>query len=347
MEIIQRMIPLVGLFIFIMTTIITLIVYLYNRFKVININPITKTYSGDLEHLIVDNDLTSSYGRAEVCLQLNNNSKYNKSIGLKKLEYCVTNYKNIDFNNIILDYDIKSSKKIVGGTYGEINEFLLYAVNNSYNNSRDEICIEYYGDGILINDSFDSKIKLNMKPGEIKEILKVDFLDKKLVGLFKKSLWTDLYIKILFKGESDTFSVKFIDGAFQFRMGQFGAGAPPNKNNVQNLLISKNSSDYNTRIIKVPSNSQEQFTLNLFTPKSSKFLFTIYYNGKNIYTDQIEINVPIYDVRHLSQKILFFGQFSNFMIENDLRVFNLDERIYDTSKLNFYNYNNYFSKQFN
>lgn len=35
------------------------------------------------------------------------------------------------------------------------------------------------------------------------------------------------------------------------------------------------------------------------------------------------------------------------MIENDLRVFNLDERIYDTSKLNFYNYNNYFSKQFN
>ncbi|TDM17206.1 hypothetical protein ETI11_07135 [Macrococcoides canis] len=119
-----------------------------------------------------------------------------------------------------------------------------------------------------------------MKPGEIKEILRVDFLDKKLVGLFKEFLWTELYIKILFKGESHTFSVKFVDGAFQFIMGQFGAGSPPDKNNVQNLLISKNSSDYNTRFIKVPSNSQEQFILNLFTPKPSKFLFTIYYNGK-------------------------------------------------------------------
>ncbi|WP_414053020.1 hypothetical protein [Macrococcus animalis] len=343
---IQKMIPL-GLFIFIMTTLITLIVYLYNRFKVININPITKTYSSDLEHFIVENDLTSSYGRAEVLLQLNNNSKFNKSIGLKKLEYRVTNYKNIDFNNIILDYDIKSSKKIVGGTYGEINEFLLFAVNNSYNKTRDEVYIEYYGDGILIKDIFDPKIKLIMKPGEIKEILRVDFLDKKLVGLFKECMWTDLYIKILFKGESDTFSVKFVDGEFKFRMGQFGAGAPPDKNNVQNLLISKNSSDYNTGIIKVPSNSQEQFTLKLFTPKSSKFIFTIYYNGKKIYTDQIEINVPIYDVRHLSKKILFFGQFSNFMIGNDLREFNLDEKIYDTSKLNFYDYNNYFSKQDN
>lgn len=344
---IQKIIPLAGLFIFIMTTLITFIVYLYNRLKLININPITKTYSRDLEHFIVDNDLTSSYGRAEVLLQLNNNSKYNKSISLKRLEYRVTNYKTIDFNNIILDYGINSSKKIVGGTYGEINEFLLYAVNNSYNDSSDEVYIEYYGDGKLINDIFDSKIELSMKPGEIKEILRVDFLDKKLVGLFKEFLWTELYIKILFKGESHTFSVKFVDGAFQFIMGQFGAGSPPDKNNVQNLLISKNSSNYNTRIIKVPSNSQEQFTLKLFTPKSAKFIFTIYYNSKKIYTDQMEINVPIYNVRHLTQSILFFGQFSNFMIEKDLRLFNLDEKFYNTSKLNFYDYNNYFSNQDN
>lgn len=119
---IQKIIPLAGLFIFIMTTLITFIVYLYNRLKLININPITKTYSRDLEHFIVDNDLTSSYGRAEVLLQLNNNSKYNKSISLKRFEYRVTNYKTIDFNNIILDYGINSSKKIVGGTYGEIND---------------------------------------------------------------------------------------------------------------------------------------------------------------------------------------------------------------------------------
>lgn len=61
----------------------------------------------------------------------------------------------------------------------------------------------------------------------------------------------------------------------------------------------------------------------------------------------MEINVPIYNVRHLTQSILFFGQFSNFMIEKDLRLFNLDEKFYNTSKLNFYDYNNYFSNQDN
>lgn len=69
-------------------------------------------------------------------------------------------------------------------------------------------------------------------------------------------MWTDLNISILFKGESHIFSLKFIDGSFQFKIGQFGAWGPPTKDNEENLLISKNGSDYITGIITFSSNSQ-------------------------------------------------------------------------------------------
>lgn len=260
--------------------------------------------------------------------QLNNDSKYNKSIGFKKLEYRMTNFKSIDFNNIILDYGIKSSKEIVGGTNGKIDQFLLYAINNSYNYSIEEVIIEYYADDKLINFNFDTKINLNMNPGEIREILKVDFLERDLVEMFRENSWTKLQIIIIFKCEKHEFSFRFIDGAFQFRMGQIGAGGPPTKTNVQNLLISKNGSDYNTGIIKFPSNSQEQFTLKIFSPRSSRFIFT----------DEVQIYVPVYYVRQLTRNILYFNQFSKFMSDNNLEIFNLEDRIYDTSKLEFYDY---------
>lgn len=320
------------------------IVYLYNRYKRITIKKVYKSYSNDITHYMSEEDLDSSYGRAEILLQMKNDSKFNKSIELKELEYKVTNYEEIEFNNIILDYDIKSFKQIIGGTYGEINQFLLFAINNSFNESKDIVFIKYYGDGINISNYLKTEINLKLKPGEINQILKVDFLDSKLINLFKENEWNELKIIILFKENRHTISVKFINGAFQFKMGQFGAGGPPTKDNVQDLLITNNGSDYNTRIIKVQGNSQEHFILKLFTPRASRFNFTIFHKGSIIYEDNIVINVPIYNVRHLTNNILYFNQFSKFMIENNIEVFNLDDKLYDTSKLDFYDYKSYFSK---
>lgn len=323
--------------------IIKLSIYWINRNKKIKVfKNISKTYSTDLMHYMIDTSLDYSYGRAEINLQFENDSNYDKSIGINELEFRTLNYKSIEFSNIMLDYSLDSSEKIIGGNTFKANNFLLYAINNSINQNDSEVTLTYYGDDQEIDIGYPQNLMISLKGGQIKRIIKLDLSNKSLINLFINKEYKVLNIRFEIDDEVGLISIRFVNDKFVFYMGQFGAGGPPTRENVQDLLIENNSSDFNNRLIKIESNTQENFTLKLFSPRSAKFLFEIILRGELIYSTHIVIYIPVYNQRDLKRKILHFDQYSKFMIKNNIDNYNIEEKFYDTSSLKFYDYRDYF-----
>ncbi|TDL94172.1 hypothetical protein ERX27_09855 [Macrococcus brunensis] len=322
---------------------IPLFIYIYNRFSRVKLDKkYSLTKSLNLNHSLIEDNMKWSYGQVQFNINFINKSKNNKIIKIKELEFETVNYELIEFDNIIFDYTIKFENGSFIGRNEKIDRFYLYIINNGTSQSKSEnLLISVFGDEKLL---FNKTKEILLSRGEIQEAIQVSLNDHSLIDNFNECEYKNLILKITYKDITEEIRIKFSNGKFVYSSPQLGAGSGVTSGNIIDLVINKNEKNYNYEPLKIEKDSSEKLKIKVFSENSASFDFIIHFKRKVI-KERVTIKVPVYNIINYESKLLPFSSFSEFMLKNNIKKFELSDSLIDTSSLYFYRINNYLEKQ--
>ncbi|UTH02883.1 hypothetical protein KFV05_02520 [Macrococcoides canis] len=324
----------------ILTGIFGVCAYLYNSKKKITCKNALISYSKLLTHSFTENVLEYSYGRAELRLDFFNGTKYEKSILNGDINYKISNYKNLNFNDILLDLSFTGN---VGNETNimEVETINLYCINNSHNKSQKTVSIQ-----ILAFDKIIKNIKniVELKEGDI--IKFIEFKTEAFKHLYEDEDQQKLLIIIKIDEYEQNYSLEYKNGYFITSIpGGIGSGGAISKEKIVDLIVDKNEENKLRGIINIKPHSQCSLRMKLFSTKSSEYDYSVYLKNKMVFKDKIKVMVPMYNNFNIDNKILFNSYFSEFMHRYSLEKYNIYDKTYDTESLPFYKKEYYFQKE--
>lgn len=307
---------------------------IYNKNKKIKTkNKSLLSYSEDIDHNFTENNLDFSYGRAELNIDFHNDSIYHKSIQNGDLQYKVSNFKNIKFDDILID--VKFIGEFTENNMKKVESIVLYCINNAYNLSYADISISIYAGGKQIKYINES---IKLEDGDIKEVIRLHITTKEVLDLFKENDDQKLKLVIELGNQVDEKSLIYKDGNFLFNIpGGIGSGGGITKENKVDLIIDKNEENSLRGQVRIDSHHQDMLRIKLFSSKSCEYNFELFLNEKVIFLDKVKVIVPRYNNMHLDNKIFFNYNFSNFMNKNSLKYYNIYDGTYSIDNLPVYN----------
>ncbi|MCO4097051.1 hypothetical protein KFV08_02635 [Macrococcoides canis] len=323
-----------------LTGIFGVCIYIYNSKKKIVFKNALLSYSKLLTHSFTENVLEYSYGRAELRLDFFNGSKYGKSILNGDINYKISNFKNLDFNDILLDLSFAGNVRNVTNIM-EVKTINLYCINNSHNKSQKTVSIQIVAFDKIIKNI---KNRVELNDGDI-----IKFIEIK-TDVFKH-LYEDednqkLLIIIKIDEYEQNYSLEYKNGHFITSIpGGIGSGGAISKENIVDLIVDNNEKNDIRGMIKINPHCQDTLRIKMFSTKSCEYDYSVYLKNKMVFKDKIKVMVPMYNNFNIDNKILFNSYFSEFMHRYSLEKYNIYDKTYDTESLPFYKKEYYFEKE--
>ena len=258
-----------------------------------------------------------SYGIAETILYFKNDSDIDKKMENSDLNISIQNYKEIEFDKIILDCYYDNDSQV----------FTIFAVNNGNDQKEEKVYrIEY----IIEDDT--NQISINQKDFSFKlergliEQVYDDDLSKDVTNFMINNSYNYLSINIYDSSNRllESYPLMLDGDKLLYLPIQVDATLPPKDFDYElDFFINKNENCNLEGKFKIPKNDYIGILLHLFSETSCAFKLVAYFKEKEVYNCDFVLKVPTYYENYESKEITMHSPRSQFMKEYNFRKFNV------------------------